>query len=364
MAVDVVKFELASPQDVSGLEGCLRAGRFSADSIVALIGKTEGNGGVNDFSRALADQCFRRAVRKAGTRNREQVAQIPMVWSGGCDGVIAPHATVFVRNELVGNPHESRLAIGAALSDEIVPEDIGRAAMIQKIAAGVQAAMHDAGIRDAREVHYVQTKTPLLTVDSVADAARRGKTVACRVQESSGISNGTAALGVAVGLGEIDMPRADQICRDLDLYSSVASCSSGVEFSRAQIVLLGNRLGAGGNYRVGHALMADMLDMAGVYDAIGNAGLALPDRPRAEDLGGRLVAMFIKCEPNRNAKLRGRRQVMFNDSDIPYHRHAKAAVGGAVTAAIGDPAVFISVDAMHSGPHGSGPVAAIVDLSR
>jgi hypothetical protein len=39
----------------------------------------------------------------------------------------------------------------------------------------------------------------------------RGKTVACKVQESSGISNGTSALGVAVGLGEIDMPRADQI---------------------------------------------------------------------------------------------------------------------------------------------------------
>jgi cyanuric acid amidohydrolase len=33
-----------------------------------------------------------------------------------------------------------------------------------------------------------------------------------------------------------------------------------------------------------------------------------------------------------------------------------------IAAAIGDPAVFISVDAMDSGPHGSGPVAAIVDL--
>jgi barbiturase len=362
MAVDVVKFELASPQDVSGLEESIRSGRLSADSVVALIGKTEGNGGVNDFSRALADLTYRRALRKAGTRNRQAIAAIPMVWSGGCDGVIAPHATVFARNDMKGDPDESRLAIGAAISEEILPEDIGRPAMIEKLAAGVRAAMRDAGITDARDVHYVQTKTPLLTVDSVADTGRRGKTVACKVQESSGIANGTSALGVAVGLGEIDMPRADQICRDLELYSSVASCSSGVEFSRAQIVLLGNRLGAGGNYRIGHALMADMLDMNGVYGAIRNAGLELPDRPRAEDLNGRLVAMFIKCEPNRNAKLRGRRQVMFNDSDVPYHRHAKAAVGGAVTAAIGDPAVFISVDAMHSGPHGSGPVAAIVDL--
>ena len=53
---------------------------------------------------------------------------------------------------------------------------------------------------------------------------------------------------------------------------------------------------------------------------------------------------------------------MFNDSDVSVHRHVKAAAGGMIAAAIGDPAVFISVDAMHSGPHGSGPVAAIVDV--
>lgn len=362
MAVDVVKCELSSPQDVSGLEACFQSERFSADQVVALIGKTEGNGGVNDFSRTLADQAYRRALLKNGSRTPEEIAEIPMVWSGGCDGVIAPHVTLFARTSAPGNPDLSRLAIGAAISEHIFPEDIGRPAMIEKIAAGVRAAMRDAGITDPPDVHYVQTKTPLLTVDSIADATNRGHAVACKVQESSGISNGTSALGVAVGLGEIEMPRPEQICRDLDLYSSVASCSSGVEFNRAQIVLLGNRLGAGGTLRVGHALMADMLDMDGVYQAIRNAGLKLPERPRAEDLGGRLVALFIKCEPNRNAKLRGRRQVMFNDSDVPYHRHAKAAVGGAVTAAIGDPAVFISVDAMHSGPHGSGPVVAIVDL--
>jgi cyanuric acid amidohydrolase len=361
MAVDVVKLELASPQDTAGLEAIFRSGRFSADAIVASIGKTEGNGGVNDFSRALADITFRRCLRERGTRSAEQIAALPMVWSGGCDGVIAPHVTIFARNGETGPAAQSRLTIGAAMSEEILPEDIGRPAMIEKIAAGVRAAMSDAGIADAGDVHYVQTKTPLLTVDSVADATRRGKTVACKVQESSGISNGTAALGVAVGLSEIDMPRTDQICRDLELYSSVANCSSGIEFARAQIVLIGNRAGAGGRYRIGHALMTDMLDMDGVYNAIRVAGLSLPSRPRAEDLEGRLVAMFIKCEPNRSAKLKGRRQVMFNDSDVPYHRHAKAAVGGAVTAAIGDPAVFISVDAMHSGPHGSGPVAAIVD---
>jgi ring-opening amidohydrolase-like protein len=362
MAVDVLKFELASPNDVEGLKQALAFGRLKADEVVAIIGKTEGNGGVNDFSRILADLTWRRALTEAGTRTIDEIGAIPMVWSGGCDGVIAPHVNVFARTAETGSPGVSRLAVGAALSEEILPEDIGRRAMIEKVAAGVRAAMADAGITDAKDVHYVQTKTPLLTMNGVLEAEGRDRTVACKVQESSGISNGTSALGVAVGLGEIDMPRESQICRDLNLYSSVASCSSGVEFARAQIVLLGNRPGAGGRFRIGHALMADMLDMDGVYAAIRSAGLGLPERPRASDLQGRLVSMFIKCEPDRSGRLHGRRQVMFNDSDIPYHRHAKAAVGGAVTAAIGDPAVFISVDAMHSGPHGSGPAVAIVDL--
>src|SRR6185295_11431063 len=178
MAVDVVKLELASPQDTAGLEAVFRSGRFSADAIVASIGKTEGNGGVNDFSRILADITFRRCLRERGTRTAEQIAALPMVWSGGCDGVIAPHVTVFARNNETGPAAQSRLTIGAAMSEEILPEDIGRPAMIEKIAAGVRIAMSEAGISDARDVHYVQTKTPLLTVDSAADAVRRGKTVA------------------------------------------------------------------------------------------------------------------------------------------------------------------------------------------
>ena len=40
----------------------------------------------------------------------------------------------------------------------------------------------------------------------------------------------------------------------------------------------------------------------------------------------------------------------------------RAAVGGVAATAIGDPAVFVSVDAMHQGPKGGGPVIAIVDM--
>jgi ring-opening amidohydrolase-like protein len=362
MAIEVAKVELKTVQDASGLEACIRDGRFTADQVVAVIGKTEGNGGVNDFTRILADQAFRRVLLKGGRRTEQEIAAVPMVWSGGCDGVITPHATIFARNDKTGPASQSRLAIGTAISVELLPEDIGRPAMVEKVADAVKAAMHDAGIEDPKDVHYVQTKTPLLTIDSVRDAETRGQHVACEVHDSMGVSNGTTALGVAVALGEIKMPKTEAICRDLGLYSAVASCSSGVELTQAQIVLLGNKPGAGGRYRIGHAVMKDALDMDSIYDAIRDAGLELPARPRAEDLGGRVVNCFIKCEADRRGTLRGRRQIMLDDSDVHHHRHSKAAVGGIAAAAIGDPAVFVSVDAMHQGPQGGGPVIAIVDV--
>jgi barbiturase len=364
MAIEVSKVELKTVQDGSGLDACIRSGQFSADEVVAVIGKTEGNGGVNDFTRILADQAFRRVLARHGTRGEDEIAKVPMVWSGGCDGVITPHATIFARNGKTGPASQARLTIGTAMSADILPEDIGRPAMVEKVAAAVKAAMQDAGITNPADVHYVQTKTPLLTIEWVREAESRGKTVACEVHDSMGVSNGTTALGIGVALGEIAMPPAEAICHDLELYSSVASCSSGVELTQAQIVLLGNRAGAGGRFRIGHAVMRDALDIDGIHAAIRNAGLDLPERPRAEDLKGRLVNCFIKCEADRRGSLRGRRQIMLDDSDVHHHRHSKGAVGGVAAAAIGDPAVFVSVDAMHQGPHGGGPVVAIVDLGE
>jgi len=363
MAIEVAKVELKTVQDASGLKACIGNGQFGADQVIAVIGKTEGNGGVNDFTRILADQAFRRVLMQHGV-SEQNVVQIPMVWSGGCDGIITPHATIFARTPATGPASKSRLAIGTALSAELLPEDIGRPAMVEKVAAGVKDAMRNAGIENPADVHYVQTKTPLLTIDSVRDAQSRGQHVACEVHDSMGVSNGTTALGIAVALGEIGMPKAEEICHNLDLYSSVASCSSGVELTQAQIVLLGNKPGAGGRYRIGHAIMKDALDIDGIYAAIRSAGLDLPERPRAEDLGGRVVNCFMKCEADRNGVLRGRRQIMLDDSDVPWHRHAKAAVGGVAAAAIGDPAVFVSVDAMHQGPPGGGPVIAIIDAGE
>ncbi len=365
--IEVRKVALQSVADASGLTALIDSGVMEADRVIAVIGKTEGNGGVNDYTRIIADRVFREVLLEKGSRSVEEVRQIPIVWSGGTDGVLSPHATVFATLDASrvdeGSKSQPRLTVGFAMSDVLLPEDIGRVAMIQKVADAVRVAMGRAGITDPGDVHYVQTKTPLLTISTIRDAKSRGKTVWTEhTHESMDLSNGCTALGVAVALGEIEMPKDEDVLRDRSLYSSVASCSSGVELDRAQVVVVGNATEVGGCYRIGHSVMRDALDAEGIWQAIRDAGLELPDCPRASDLEGRLVNVFLKCEVSADGEVRGRRNAMLDDSDVHWHRQIKAAVGGVAASVTGDPAVFVSVSAAHQGPDGGGPVAAIVDL--
>ena len=144
--IEVRKIPIMNVGDATGLAQLIEDGTLDADRVVAVIGKTEGNGGVNDYTRIIADRAFREVLVAAGTRSVEQVRQVPIVWSGGTDGIISPHATVFAtvdpatlaESDRTGEP---RLTVGYALSEVLLPEEIGRTPMIDKVAAAVTEAM-------------------------------------------------------------------------------------------------------------------------------------------------------------------------------------------------------------------------------
>jgi cyanuric acid amidohydrolase len=208
--IEVRKVPLRNVSDASGLAELIDDGVLDADRVVAVIGKTEGNGGVNDYTRIIADRAFREVLTTKGTRTAEQVRQVPIVWSGGTDGILSPHATIFATlpEDAVAPTDEPRLTVGYAMSEQILPEDIGRLTMVEKVAEGVRRAMAEAGITDPADVHYVQTKTPLLTVETIRDARSRGQeTYYDEPHGSMDLSNGTTALGIALALGEIGMPQ-------------------------------------------------------------------------------------------------------------------------------------------------------------
>jgi cyanuric acid amidohydrolase len=369
VSVDVVRIVTKGPGDVSGLLSFIESGKIDPRSILAILGKTEGNGGVNDFTReyAVSALCAVLApyVDLPAHRVEERIA---FVMSGGTEGVLSPHITVFTRADVVGGQSEGisgkRLSIGIAQTRDFLPEELGRGVQIEQTAKAVATAMADAAIVDSQDVHFVQIKCPLLTSDRIEAASARGnKTVTNSAYGSMAYSRGASALGVAVALGEIDGEIGDEhILRNFELYSSVASTSAGIELMHNVVIVLGNSASSASLFEIGHAVMRDAIDAAAVIDALKSVGLSIGDG--SGPMGGRqLVNIFAKAEASPNGSVRGFRHTMLEDTDISATRHARAAVGGLIGGLSGTGAVYVSGGAEHQGPPGGGPVAAIARLS-
>jgi len=362
--VDVVLIPTRGPGDVSGLMNLIDAGKIGPASILAILGKTEGNGGVNDFTREFAVSALSAALAPHLGLTPHQVEQrIAFVMSGGTEGVLSPHITVFTRTATEGGAETiagKRLSIGIAHTRDFIPEELGRRAQIDETAAAVRIAMADAGIDDPADVHFVQIKCPLLTSERVGAALARGQpTVTTSAYGSMAYSRGASALGVACALREIDGNIRDaQVLKDWGLFSSVASTSAGIELMHNVVIVLGNSNVSASPFVIGHAVMRDAIDAAAVIAALKSVGLGLADisDPAARS---RLVNVFAKAEASPDGTVRGHRHIMLEDTDISATRHARAAVGGLIAGLAGTSAIYVSGGAEHQGPPGGGPVAVI-----
>src|SRR3954447_1480531 len=171
----VLRLATAGPQDTAPLAAAIDRGEVDPATIVAIIGKTEGNGCVNDFTRGYATLALKLLLAgRCGCPLAEVEKRVAIVMSGGTEGGLSPHLLVFCREEAPTAASAPRLAIGVGLTREFKPEEIGRAAQIEATAETVRAAMQDAGIASATDVHFVQIKCPLLTKERIEEAARRG----------------------------------------------------------------------------------------------------------------------------------------------------------------------------------------------
>ena len=363
--VDVILIPTKGPGDVSGLMKLIEAGKLEPQSILAVLGKTEGNGGVNDFTREYAVSALSFALAPhLGLSPHDVEQKIAFVMSGGTEGVLSPHITVFARTAITDGSKPGisgkRLSIGIAQTRDFLPEELGRRAQIEETAKAVHVAMADAGIGERQDVHFVQIKCPLLTSDRIEAAHARGKkVVTTSAYGSMGYSRGASALGVASALGEIDGDISDeQVLKNWELFSSVASTSAGIELMHNVVIVLGNSETSASPFVIGHGVMRDSIDSAAVIETLKSVGLGLAEisDPRAQS---RLVNIFAKAEASPDGSVRGLRHTMLDDTDISSTRHARAAVGGLISGLAGTGAVYVSGGAEHQGPPGGGPVAAI-----
>jgi cyanuric acid amidohydrolase len=340
---DIVKIPTSSPDDVSQLI------RFLNDNpdmeVVAILGKTEGNGCINDFSRTLALTGIRRVL---GSRAIEHPV---LIMSGGTEGVLCPHLTVFVRRlRQVDDQKGPALVFGTAHTKDIDALHVGRMEQVHEVEKATRFAMLRAGISNPEDIHFVQVKCPLLSDEQIADAQIKNKIpVTLDSYRSMGYSRGASALGVALALGEVHDAQVKEsiICRDWSIYSSVASVSSGAELKNCEVLVLGNSHLASGPLRIRHEVMFDLVDISSLQKTFAD----LINKTKG------VGQVFAKADPQHF--IRDRRTTMYSDSDIQPTRHARAALGGLLGGLFGETMIYVSGGAEHQGPRGGGPVAIV-----
>src|SRR5712692_2057045 len=371
--VELFVCPMATPADTDGLQELVDSGKIMPDTLVALVGKTEGTGAHDDWGRVWADVVLREWTgRLLGIPVREVAKQVILVLSSGCPGVITPHIAAISRewvevpDEGIDGGQDKRLVVGRAGSDPIAREEVGRMGGIRKVAESTRRAMADAGLTDPKDVHLVMVKVPGLTTSSIKDAESRGKTVVSHdltfgPEGAGAYANDAAALGVAMALGEIpESSLSDEVVRrNWDLYSEVAMTSSGGEKRHGEVVVFGNSSASQSPLRIGHAVTKDFIDAEGVRNALRAAGLNFNGLPSEADLS-RLVHVFAKSVIPGSDQIRGQRITLLDDADA--YQIGKALGGMLVASVTGRTTNYVSGGERnsHQGPPGGNIVAAVV----
>lgn len=357
----VHRLPMSGPGDVSAIGELIDRGRLDPLSIVAILGKTEGNGCVNDFTRGYATLSLRQLF--AALAPAMDVDRVSLIMSGGTEGGLSPHWLVIAVEDTPGAGADSpALAAATAMTALLPATAIGRRAQSEAVRDATRAAIQAADIAGLGDVHFVQIKCPLLSSTDVADGGAALATT--DVLHSMGLSRGASALGVALALGEVPDARVtdEAIGRDASLWSSRASSSAGIELKRCEVTVLGMSAAFTGPLAIAHTVMNDAIDAAAITDLLSRE---LPGAPLPlGETASSVAAVLCKAEASKSGTIRGRRHTMLNDSDIASTRHARGFVGGLLAGLVGETALFVSGGAEHQGPDGGGPFALIYQRSE
>ena len=253
MSTDVIRFEMAAPDDVSQCIQALATADPQSISRLAIIAKVEGAATINDFSRQLALLAFRNMLSSAGL---ERVPQ-QIILSTGCEGVTTPGGYLIVETPDKPSPFPA-LSFGIGASEKIAPQDMIRSGHCEAASKATGRAIANAGLVP-KDVALVLIKSPVLTRAMVA--AHPAASLARA--NSTALSRGVAALGAGLALGDIPASEIndDAITVRPDLHGARVMAFSGTETDCCEAIVLGNRPGMGKSLLCG--TMRDLIDLDG-----------------------------------------------------------------------------------------------------
>lgn len=398
------KFPTSSPSDTTPLTSLLKLG-YTRSDILGIIGKTEGNGCVNDFSRTLAAFVWENLLlldtdtgtsTGTGTGGTSTGGTSVVIFSGGTEGVLSPHVTFVVRerrqeseneNEGEGKEEkEKRTGLKAAVGRtwQLQPWEIGGKSQVDCVAVTVRKMLEEEKIRP-EQVALVLVKCPLLTSEKIAkihafssSSSRNEQLITSDTYESMALSRHASAIGVGVALRELAPERVEEVLNNGTFHSSRASCSSGAELEACHILILANDDNNNNPssppsssssstiekeenhpptlYRAFPGTMSSAIDITNLQTLLHTALTPLPPYTSAS-----LVQIFAKAEADPTGMInRKYRHTMLTDSDVQSTRHARAAVGGLIAGVSGDCCIYVSGGAEGQGPRGGGGLCVVV----
>jgi len=356
----VHRVAMPDPGDASGLDGLFAAGLLDPAAVVCIMGKTPGNGLTNDHTRELAARSVAAVLAARLGIDADAVrARVMLLFSGGTEGLLAPHLLVFARAAAMAtNDRTPSLAIGLARSRALAPPEIGRTAQLEAALAATRAALADAALEDPAQAAWVQVKCPIPAPTALAGASGLAAPDVAGIKH---LSRAACALGVAAALGDVPRAALDAVALGArpDLGTRRACVTAAIDSPCVEVMVLGNSASWAGDTTIGSTALADMLDAPAVAALL--ARLGLPAAPQlTEAQRARLIGVILKGDPPPGDRLRGARHVMHDDSDIHAFRHYRAAMGGMLGAVTGDCHVYLSGGAEHQAAPGGAALAVIV----
>lgn len=362
MGLYIGAFDTAHPGDMDDLKRQLAPFDPARMDRLALLVKTEGNAEINDYSREYGVLSAQLALREIG--GERLLDHAALLFSTGSEGAYTPFGYYFLRTTddapktaAAGDgPTSDRpsLVMGIARSRRVARDDVGTPGHVQLVADTVRVGMADAGL-SADEVAFVIVKNPVMALVSATEDPERS---APRISPSR--SKAVGAVGAGVALREIDMADVTQesIHADPSIYSRRAMSFSGAEVDYVEVIVFGNRPGAGTGLIAHATQVTDLLDGRSMRRMLEDAGCPLDRYGDVQD-PDRIVAFFSKLGIAADGTIRGRRTTM-RTSQMDPDNPMRAAASGLVHSIIGTTRSFISADSVQQAPPGGGLCACIV----
>jgi ring-opening amidohydrolase-like protein len=339
MPVELARLVLASQTDTEGLEKQLKAWGPERIARMALVYKVEGE--YEDGSRERSRASVYGLLARHGLDRRAE-----MVTVVGCEGLATPFG--YVLAEVTGDAPKGRtkrLAIGTARGAPPEDTDLDRAKFKSHIAKLTQKAMADAGL-EAKDVVTVLVNTPQPTTGDKGMRGRKARAV--------------AALGAGIAIGDVEAGAVTEssIMNKADLFTRRVQTFTGPTVRQVEVIVLGNRAGAGGDLVACATVADDLTDMRPLKRMLVKAGLEL-DRDGELARPERVVAMMIKSGVRPDGLIHGLRTTLF-EPGLPVEKHVRAAQSGLMAGLIGTSAAFNTFDPIQQCPVGGSAACAIV----